>query len=179
MKLPLLIVPCARIALLGAVISGFVLTPVPRAHGHTLIANESWGGVSHWSWLGVCSGDQVKFYRYVLGRSASGKEPFEILNLQSRADEIIYSGTRLGVRTGRMLQFFDCTRRFTHLPKLDLELREDVSELVLAGNRLGIRTGRMLKFYNVSANFEHLPKFDFVVPEGTSELLVTTNRMGN
>ncbi|NNC90763.1 MAG: hypothetical protein HKN82_20085 [Akkermansiaceae bacterium] len=135
--------------------------------------------MNHWSWFAVASGDEVKFYRFGLGGPKSGTRPFETLRLPATADEIIYSGDRLGVRTGRRLQFFDSTRRFARMPKYDFELPEGTSELVFAGNRLGILTGRALRFYDISAGYKQQPEFDFTVPEGTSELVIANNMTGS
>jgi outer membrane lipoprotein-sorting protein len=152
------------------------LSPVGSAH--TLIASDLRGGVHPWAWCAVNRGTEVDVYRYVLAGSRRGVLPFEVFHPPVTADEIIFSGERLGMRSGRSLQFFDTTASFRHLPQFDFQVPAGTNELLLTGDRLGVRTGRTVRFYNISANYRPLPKYDFTVPQGTDELAIVENSLG-
>lgn len=149
-----------------------------RTNADTLITGDTSMGDNKWSWLGVLDGKEVRFYRYTLGGKAMLRTSFETLALPAVADEIISSGDRLGVRTGRRLRFFDINRNFLPLPRYDFELPEGISRLLLADNRLGILTNRTLRFYDISSNYRHLPAYDFDVPGDTAELEIAINSTG-
>ena len=105
------------------------LSPVGSAH--TLIGSDFPGGADNWAWCAVNRGKEVGFYRYAVAGPRRGVLPFEVFHPPVTADEIIYSGERLGMRTGRSLQFFDTLASFRHLPQFDFQLPAGTSELLL------------------------------------------------
>lgn len=163
---------------LTGAISAILCALSPVGSAHTLIGSDFQEGVSPWAWCAVNRGTELDFYRYAVAGTRQGVLPFEVFHPPVEADEIVYSGERLGMRSGRRLQFFDTLASCRHLPQFDYQLPAGTSELLLLRDRLGVWTGQTLRFYDISANYRPLPKYDFRVPAGTDELVITKNLQG-
>ena len=150
----------------------------PAAPGHTLIASDTLDGANPWSWCAVNRGNEVDFYHYTVEGDRRGVRPFETFHPPEQADEVVYSGDRLGVRTGQILRFYDTANAFRHLSQFDFQLPQGTNEVIMLRDRLGVRVGQTLRFYDLSRNFLALSDYDFTVPEGTQELVITQGQQG-
>lgn len=165
---------------MAGIVCGVLPCLAPEAAGqHTLIASDRQGVSRQGAWLGVKTRGQLKIHYFDRGEEQIGRQVLQEFKLPPAADELILSRDRLGVRTGRSLQFFDVARNFKPLPQFDFVLSETPTELLLLGDQLGVRIGRVLRFYAISANFKHRPEYDYTLPAGTSELVIAHNATGN
>jgi hypothetical protein len=71
------------------------------------------------NWLGVRSGNQLKFYNIDKGFQQNPQYDF---TLPSGTDELIITLNWLGVRTGNQLKFYNIDKGFQQNPQYDFKI---------------------------------------------------------